>query len=566
MTLSSVCVGYAAEVDPGFSATVTDGYIVAQNYDELTDVEKAIMMNAGVAGETLTFTAPSDSALVTVDAVNKTVSAASYTDEHSNVWEPVEAYVVEGATTTQIDGFASGEGSFGSLVTTENYTVKVKYQLTKAMDEAAQKSLLNTPYRLVTAVKDFESMANAKGDFKEFMAENTIYQQTGLGNNIIQLLKALADGVAYPYNGTTITVKIDNDPETIAAINALYEETGSGKNNLAIYSYIEDYDTNYRAAKKQEYVMSTSGTNAAAQAADTYAKLDTIYNSTGIANLKTVMGYLGQTAMVAAFNGLLNSVKGIRDAIAPTIVEDVAATAGLMTDVANTTMTTLIDAAIATENSVALHDDVTVASDLVVAAAYIACNVNRHDVTVTVKANVVAGTDSNATTELTSNTITLQIKDGASYAELVEEIAANGIEATALEGWAEYAVNEDNYTRETTTLSNVVEDTEFVITYEPKEYTITSKESNGSVISTDTVKYGYKLTLAAHANAEKSYDYAVDDSGYIYQEGDVVKVTKDTTIIRREGKAKTSERLLSILAADYANTENVAALYGVKGG
>lgn len=565
MTLSSVCVSYAAEVDPGFSATVSDGYVVAQNY-ELTDVEKAIMMNAGVAGETLTFTAPSDSELVKVDAVNKTVKAESHTDEHLNVWEPVEAYVVEGSDTTKIDGFTGGEGDFASLVETENYTVKVKYQLTKAVDEATQKSLLNTPYRLVTAVKNFDAMAAGKDSFKEMTAANSTYSQTGYGDNIIQLLKVLADGnMKYQLGNWTASVKIKDDPAAIDAINALYTETASGTENLPLIAYLEDYSANYSAIK-QAYVLSDKGTNAATQAKATYDNLCAIVDGNGMDTVISTLtdlkdwGIEEASLALAAVNGMMVTLREMKNAIAPTIAEDTAATQGLMADPANAAMTALIDAAIASDGSVKEHDDMAVVSDLTVAATYITCNVNRHDVKVTVKANVVKGTDDDATTELTSNTITLQIADGATYDDLVAEIAASGLESAALDAWADYAVNEDNYTRTTTTLSNVVEDTEFVITYEPNKYTLTLKESNGTVVGTDTVNYGYKLTLPAHENEEKSYDYAVDDSGYIYQVGDVVKVTKDTVVSRREGKAKESERLLSILAADYADTKNVAAL------
>lgn len=562
MTISSAFVSYAEDVIPGYSATVTDGYIVAQNYDVLTDAEKTIIMNAGVAGDTLTFTAPSNANLVTVDPVEKTVTAEAYTDAYSNEWEAVTAYVVEGTKTTVIDNFANGSGSFGTFVETENYTIQVKYQLTKELDETAQKKLLNTPYYLVTAIKDFESLAEGKDAMNEMIAKNNAYVSTGYGNNIIQLLKNLADGnMKYSAGGMTATVKIKNDDATIQAINDLYTETKNGTQNMKIVAYIEDYIANYRVDQKQAYAAGTEGQKAAAQALDTYTKLNTIVEGEGMAGVKNTLsdladwGIEGTENASIAMNGLMSSLKQMRDAIAATILEDITAAQGLMKNVADMDMTAAIDVVLSGEGSVALHNDVTVTTVLPVAATYISSNVNRHDVKVTIKAYVVddATINSNTTTELSSKTITLQLNNGTSYDALIDAIEANGIEVNALTGWSKYSVNEDNYIRQTTELTNVTEDVDFVITYQPKKFTLTIKDNQGSIISQETVKYGYNLQLAT-AEEGKSYDYAVDESGYIYQQGDKVEITKDTTVYRREGKEKTSERLLNILVTDYADT------------
>lgn len=565
MTVSSVCTSYATEVNPGAASSKTDGAIVAGSYSELSEIEAAILANAGVTGETLEFIAPSDSTdLVTVDAENKTVTAADYTDGKSNVWKPVEAYVVEGTASAQkIDGFANGSGNFGTLVTTENYTIQVKYQLTKTISADAQQSLLNTPYYLVTAVKDFEQLAAKKDSFKEFMATNDVYASTGYGNNILQLLKALADGVFYNLDGYVMTIKIKDDDAVVQAINDLYAETANGTTDLAIYDYIEDYVQSDAEGKKAEYVFGASGSAAAVQAKDTYDKLNTICESTGIEKLLSGADMLGITAVVTAINSMLKDVKTLRDAIAPTIVEDVANTAGLMSDITNSKMSTLITLALATEGSFALHNNVAINETLVVAETTLLSNVNRHDVTVIVEANVIGRdtVDSTAVETLTKS-IVLQIKDGATDAELMQAIADCGIEAEALAAWTDYEVNTTNYTRTTNEPSSVTGDTEVVISYNPVMVTITEVDETAGTSATTDVPYGYNFTFEKHADSEKSYDYAVDDSGFIYQEGKVERITKDTTITRREGKKKTTDRLLNVLAEDknYQFTDKAIAI------
>lgn len=554
MMVSSVITGYAAEVNPGYSKTITDGEIVAQSYDGFSAEEKAIMSNSGVS-DAMTFIAPSDSALVTVDPDNKTVTAANY-NEDGNAWKAVAAYVVEGNTETLIPNFAEGTGNFVGIPNTESYSIKVKYQLSKSIDEATQRKLMNTPYHLVTAVKHFEKMADKKDALNALTVTDSVYEEVGY-SNIAKLLKGFYDGITYVVGSFPFKIQVQ-DEKTRSAIEQLLVDTDNGNKPIAILADIEDYITNYRENAKQTYVM-VSGEETAAKAKATYDYLNEICVGYGFMQVEDNLKLLKDSGVQEAATALLalgtlkTNIAAARDAIGATIQEDVSEAQGLMKNPSDVTMTTLIDLALANPSSVGLNNDVNInKTDLVVAETYIISNVNRHDVTVTVKANAISksSVDSDELSALDSFTATLQINDNASYDDLMEAIAEAGVEADALTAWSEYEVNETNYVRTTTQLSNVTGDMNFEIVYNPIKVTLTEVDESANTNVSADVYYGYNKSLAKHANSEKSYDYAIDDSGFIYQEGHIQRITKDTTITRREGKAKVTDRLLGVLAMD----------------
>lgn len=561
MMISSAYVGNA-EVNPGASDSVTTGAVVAANYTGLTEIEAAIMSNTGLKGDVITYTAPGDTSLIIVNAEEKTVTAETYTDSDGNVWKPVKAYVEEGNSKVEISDFTNGTGSFDELVQGENYTIKVTYQLAASVDTTLQQELLNAPYNLVTAVKDFEKLADAETTFAELTANNDIYETTGYGNNIIQLLKALADGdIKYTAGTLTAKVTIKNDAATIEAINDLYTETSNGDDEMLLASYIDDYINNYRTSAKQAYVVDASAVSAAAQAKDTYEKLNTIVEGEGMAGVQSTLsdlvdwGIEGASTALFAMNSLMATLGEMRDAIATSIVEDVAAVQGLMTTPSNSSMSALIDLALESEDSVKLHDDITLTEKLTVAETTLTSNVNRHTVKVYVYVNVIeeSSTDINIPKEGYVYR-ELQVNDGVNFDGLAEILERENVESSALALIEEiYGLKMDdvnNYVRMTTDFDIVSGDMDFKITYMPKEYTLVLEDDKGQELSNATVYYGYNYKLPASSDADKSYDYAVNGSGFTYKEGDIVKVTDNTTVTRKEGKAKVTDRLLNVLAAD----------------
>ena len=72
--------------------TGTAGELVAKNYDELTDAEKAILSSAAMKGDSYVVEVPTDKTegLVSVDADAKSVTAYAY-EINGFVWKPTAA-------------------------------------------------------------------------------------------------------------------------------------------------------------------------------------------------------------------------------------------------------------------------------------------------------------------------------------------------------------------------------------------------------------------------------------------------------------------------------------------
>ena len=194
---------------------------------------------------------------------------------------------------------------------------------------------------------------------------------------------------------------------------------------------------------------------------------------------------------------------------------------------------------------------VTVKNPLTVGKTNVQANLSMFNVAVTVELwNVEDVVDSNELVkdETVKTTVVTLAKD-ATKAEIIEAIAASGVESEAKTAWGEAYVAGQYEVTATALPETLTEDVEYLITYAPKSYTVTY--GDGFNKEADTVYYGYQLTLAKHSDASQAYDYSVN--GTKMTQGSVYTVVGDTTVVRSTGKAYTGYGLYNTIAENYAN-------------
>ena len=166
----SVNLSWMASVfaDTSVTETITDGGLVAENYDSLTAKEMALLRSEYVKGEAHTYSVPGDKDdLVEVDAAAKTIKADPYADG-DYVWNPVSAQLSYAGGSEDVT-LENGEGSFE--YEGNEYTVRVKYALYIAVDKSLQATLLNGTYNLAKAIENLEAFAGETSMF-DTLAEN----------------------------------------------------------------------------------------------------------------------------------------------------------------------------------------------------------------------------------------------------------------------------------------------------------------------------------------------------------------------------------------------------------
>ena len=191
-----------------------------------------------------------------------------------------------------------------------------------------------------------------------------------------------------------------------------------------------------------------------------------------------------------------------------------------------------------------------------VATTDIQFNMSMFDVTVKVALNLTDSTSADVKYyEYGSKTTTVTLAEGATKAEILDAVLASGVEADAIAAWGSAFVD-GKFTAVKSELPDALfADTEYVITYNPNMYDVTYAYGSQGTVS---YPYGYVLSLEAHADELKAYDYTIN--GQYYAQGSTFKVVDATSISRKEGKSYISSDLYQIIADNYLSGKGTQIL------
>lgn len=524
----------------------TTGKLVAENYDFLNAYEKAILSSGALTEDTYTGKIPTDPNLVTIDSENKTVSAAMPSDNTEDIfWNPVSGEVFyKDADGKDVSAgtfkIVNGVGSFDC--TSDSYHIDARYELYINAAEALQKKLLAAPAYLVGATINL----------------NYIYGQRGSVNIISDNIDSLYKLTTGEMTGTTsggIGYEINLKPGAARdAIISLKEETVANGGKLKLYNLI----LNYNSSANKVLWLANNAAEVKAEFESLYERFDAISSEDSavreLASMASVFGFASESEqMTEALDYLADVVTELSNINAKYWDVD-----GLVDKNASSDEFAALNSAISSAiqkrytSLVSEHEDAEVKNPLYAGYTTITKGVAQSRVEVTVKAEVVDknSADSKTLTTLSDvKVVDLVLSTGATEAEILEAIEASGVRAAAKAVWdSEYDIDEANYDVVVDGVPSTLSDNVSVtITYVPKTYNVTY---NYETTSTDTVPYGYRITLAKHSDSSKSYDYTVN--GSLYREGSVYKVTGDTVLSRNEGKAVSEYNVTTVIAgSDY---------------
>ena len=327
--------------------TGTAGELVANNYTELNDKEKAILANSAIAGATYSVAIPTDNdeGLVTVDADAQTVTAKPYTVD-GFTWEPTSAVIKY----TNLDGTAgtdikvtlnkSGDVYVGNFKKPANsYRAEVTYALMIPVAEADQKLLLNTPYYLAEGYSQINSTSALK------LAVNAIEEK-------MEDLRVLYNGITYSVDfsalenmeGMDQLKQLDSFNTFINNLKndfaAGYTIGLSGDSNVKKYlgNILADYDKNgsrstlsldldaYNTAKSKVQYMMESGAQLKGDISWFYSQMEGIVDNSdellGLADqLKNLATGTGEGTIADAKNKIDNAANELAGVVEDAVQE-----------------------------------------------------------------------------------------------------------------------------------------------------------------------------------------------------------------------------------------------------
>lgn len=528
----------------GSTFTVTDGELMAINYDSLTDEEIDIILSDYVDADSYTYTVMSeDAASVTVDAASGKITAGAVVVD-GRTWIPVSAVAVyEGgsedvelvkrASEDVYDGVVSYDGN--------DFTVEVSYTTKIAVDADKQAKLLNGPYYLAAAYNNLETIE----------AKKSLYHKLYTHRNY---LKNLIDG------GLQNTVLITKQ-SVLDAINALLEMISEKDRNVYIEYLLchdpaanedENSDYDYSDAKsKVRYLFTNGAIKDEAIAIYNYAY--TIYNDD---NVSSALESSKNTKVKNAVNKtIMTDFADLIDQTADLATDDWAildsAKNPLKSDLTLEDYQALDDLALLAGDA-EYHDD-EIKAELSVEPVVISKIVKRHDVTVNVDAEIISNStvDSDTATALATHSIAFKVADGASGSAVLSAITESGIENAALADWK--CVNTGKYERTVDTIpGTLTDDLIYNISYAPKAYSVAYNIDTDLPVS---VPYGYNMTLPKHDGNNLVYDYYTSDGTHYFQ-NDIITITDNTDITVVESKPWTTLNKAKITAEVYADVLN----------
>ena len=499
------------------TVTISDAELVADNYDFLTDGEKAFLKSAVVESESETIPAPSSSDLITVDPAAKTVVIDPYNDGNV-LWYVDVARVVAGSFVEEIDPITGAFTYDGA-----SYTVEADYVLDSSVDADVQKKLLNCGYNLAKAIEYMDTIADNDANF---------YSVSGN----IDSFYSLTDG-SLPGGR-----KLDSQ-DTIDAIVRVKEQADRNGGFFDLDDTIQDY---VAAASKSQFLFER-GLNYRTMAVGAYNDVKTIRNDPQINTLLTqVVG--STTSDGRKMRIALTAIDTLLAQLEEAMTNDWSILDPAYNAISANASYADIDAYLAGLAGAEDHSAEALKNALQTAPVTVSKNVSQYDVTVKLQAYYVApGTVDDATlTALDEYTATIRLPEGTSAADVEAAVAANGIENNAITWWA--VIDPAYFDRTVSALPAALSsDTEYVIAYSPKTVNVTYGFQTDLPTS---VPVGYKLTLPDHEDAALVYDYMVENTQYL--QGDVLYIDHDIEITRSAGKPWDVARLGEIVADVYA--------------
>ena len=530
------------------SQSASAGALVANAYGaELKEWEKSILRSGYLKGNTFTYQAPSENnsdGLVSVDADAKTVTVKSYRDAQGNSWTCGDtARIVANGQTVEEVSLSGGKGTFA--YTGNAYAVAVTYTLTAQVDTSVQKDLLNAPYWIAKGVNNLDVLKSTD-----------VNSGLGMLTDHRNILNTIANGYSLG-NGGSIT--FDAAPQA----KDLLAQMDRNKERLDVQVALDSYPG---TSGKVSFLLSNGA------AVKTYAKTaytDILAIHAQLKNdlfksMVTAGGVTTEAQYDMAVKIISSLVENMKHAAEDdwTLLDNKGVLKTGMTEADYLALDALATAASVNDYTLAEgetgpHNDVTLTGTLTLASADVTCNMNRYVVTAYVYADVIDTDtlDSTATKRLTAGPVSLTFGDGTTGAEIGEALRENGLEQKALNDWAAYGVDTENYARETS-LSlmgfELHEDTTYTITYTPKTLTVTYGKGFEDASGLPTsVPYGYQLTLPEYEGTDLVYDYTVNKTGAADQ-GSVLRIVEDTELTRELNKAWEDHDIGALVAKNYA--------------
>lgn len=514
--------------DDDTPVTVVIGEIVADNY-VLTDVEEDILASGILVGESFTYQLPTaNDELIEVDSDNKIVYVDDYTDPYGNDWKAISAkIVINNSEVIETVALVDGEGTY--QYDGNAFSVDVEFALDITVDESLQELLLNAPEVLYNTLPSLAEVAK--------VTSNLAWIEKA---EVMEILVAFA-GEGYPvlidiFGGPQeAKLKWQNaDAEASTMALAAQHEANGGLLDLTVM--INEYKA---SDSKVEYLIA-NGAAMKAKAEETKIHLENLLKP----NLwGTVEDFAPDGEEKDMFMLLEEQIAGGIEVLDAALGMDWSALGQqIVKDDATSTELLALDALLAlTNGSFTNVDEIT--NPLRVADTVIRYKMSMFDVTVSVVLNVVQDNEIVEYPVKPGTVITLA--EGASAEEVLAAIKASGIEADALStDWAGVYVDGKFDVVKSEIDDSLLSDIEYVITYSPKTFEVVTDYA-GTLYH----PYGYVVTLPAHADALKAYDYTVD--GNYYAQGSQVAVLDDVNITRKEGKAYTVSDFYKIVADNY---------------
>ena len=536
----------------------TDAQIVADNYDFLSSAEKAVLTCTALVGDSHTVTAPTDAnkdELIVINKDSKTVTVKPFVKD-GYTWEPVSAKVKyknalgQEQTPYPVVLTASADVYTGEFtaINADSYTIDVDYAVSVEIAVDQQKELANAPAYLANGIVNLDMILNSV-DAKLNLLTQNIDGSVAL-DELYKLVTGIPATIPVPngspltiyvkftegsdeYNATVDLKKDRDDNGGVFGINVLINEYKKSDNKVA---FLIDKGDEVKAAFDRVY------NNIAVLSRDGSALVVLSNQVDGY----VTNGWIPQSTANTLKTGI-DVLDNINDAMAavPAANWEVLKHDLIKAGATDAEMAALDAAvkALASNGTIALNDAETYTASLKVASTTVTQGVDQYKVTVVVKANVIAGVDSDAVTTLTfAESISPVFDKDTTKAAIQSYIEADGIIDRALAAWTAndaskgYEIGKTYYNVVYKGLSDTLSGVATCeVVFVPKTYTVTL--GYGAAM---TVPYGYKYTLPTYASVNagdnsKSYDYTV--GGKAMREGVAYTVVGDVAITRVEGKA-----------------------------
>ena len=573
MALSTVteCLAAVTSVQrPVGEAEVTMGTLLAEAYSgSLTDSEKALLKSGYLAGDkAYVFTPPAadnSNKLVEVNPDEKTVTAKTYTDS-GFTWIPVKAEImaddaVQNTVTLTKNG-SDYTGSFKSY-TGLSYSVAVTYRMQVTENTAAMNKLLGAGAVLSGAADALKSTAQGASSLESLLLKEVKFSMRCAMDNYgrenqsnYPLYQVIAR--MNPKEGGGLPLKADGTGGTVS-IGWTEEEGSKGK------ALTDDI----RADNKTE-----AGRLAAAY-----------WNGTEVKDISTLTAAEAAALQTAAKNAqeqtaVLKKLEGMSLAIGTDVWDMVASVLnGIKADLEKgksfdwNGLDGLIKTGLTAEESSKLDALVnglgaaqgatTELTALTADETVVTAGVEQATVNMVVEATVYPK-DATEPKDLpdAGAAHTLRLAANTAEADAKTQLDAQPWEADILSNWNatdgtgfSYDLDTTHYVRTAVFEPEVGADGlqkgvtyTYRVTYTPKTYTVTAEGCDD--IKAGPYGYGYTLKLPKLDDKDRVYDYTVN--GVSYDQEDGYRITGNTTITRKVGKAWESHNLGELFAKNYA--------------